>query len=191
MIGIHNFKFQWWRIRNPVLGIRNHGVEPRIQDSLDFPYIGRYDHTVSVSSCAGTKTIPYRASAHIQTISKVRKSGFRNRRNLYLWIPESGKFFLEESGIWGFEIWNTARGIWNPINDWNLESKFHRQSPESSSWNRNPESKTVLDFLTWGEKWSVIYRIGSVKCDPPRRVTLLAKPTFYRFFVCLFFLFHL
>ena len=119
-------------------------------------------------------------------------------------IPESYKSLLEESGIWetfswgseiwGFGIWNTARGIPNPINDWNLESKFHRQRPESSTWNPestawNPESNTVLDFLTWGEKWSVIYRIGSVKCDPPRRVTLLAKPTFYRFFVCLFFIF--
>ena len=109
------------------------------------------------------------------------KSGFQNPRNVYLWIPESGKFFLKESGIWGFRIWNTARGIRNPINDWNLESKFHRQSPESSSLNRNPESKPVLDFLTWGEKWSVIYRIGSVKCDLPRRVALLAKPTFLSF----------
>ena len=91
-------------------------------------------------------------------------------------------------------IWNTARGIPNPINDWNLESKFHRQSPESSTWNPestawNPESNTVLDFLTWGEKWSVKYRIGSVKCDPPRRVTLLAKPTFYRFLVVCFLFF--
>ena len=38
-----------------------------------------------------------------------------------------------ESGILGFGIRNTAQGIRNPNNEW------------------NPESKTVLDFLTWGD----------------------------------------
>ena len=40
--------------------------------------------------------------------------------------------------------------------DCNSESKFHEQGLESSSWNPestacNPESKTVLNSLTWGE----------------------------------------
>ena len=71
-------------------------------------------------------------------------------------IPESGKIFLVESGILGFGIRNTAQGIRNPTNDWNLEFKlFHWElgfttwNPESTAW--NPECKTVLDFFTWGE----------------------------------------
>ena len=57
----------------------------------------------------------------------------------------------------GFGIWNTAQGIRNPIYDWNPESKFHSQSPESSTCNPestawNPKSKTVLDSLTWDKK---------------------------------------
>ena len=62
-----------------------------------------------------------------------------------------------ESGILGFKIWNTAQGIRNLTNNWNLESKFHWQSlafstwiPESTAW--NPESKTVLGSLTWSNK---------------------------------------
>ena len=47
--------------------------------------------------------------------------------------PDSGKILLMESGIPGFGIRNTAQGIANPNNEW------------------NPESKTVLDFLTWGD----------------------------------------
>ena len=40
-------------------------------------------------------------------------------------IPESSKFLLlVESRILGFEIWNTAQGIWNLTVDWNpAESK--------------------------------------------------------------------
>ena len=41
-------------------------------------------------------------------------------------IPESGKFLLVESGIFGFGIRNSAQGIRNPSNDSN---------PESSTWN--------------------------------------------------------
>ena len=51
---------------------------------------------------------------------------------------------------------NFACGIRNPTNDCNSESKFYCQilesstsNPESAVW--NPESKTVLDSLTWGE----------------------------------------
>ena len=59
-------------------------------------------------------------------------------------IPQSGKFG------------NLGLGIRNTTKDWNFESKFHRQSPESSSW--NPEStawnlqfNTFLNSLTWGQ----------------------------------------
>ena len=67
-----------------------------------------------------------------------------------------GKYFLVKSGILGFGIRNTAQRIWNPTKDWNPESKFYQQRPESSTWNLessawNPESKTVLDPFTWGD----------------------------------------
>ena len=70
------------------------------------------------------------------------------------------KYFLLKSGILGFGIRNTAQRIWNPTKDWNPESKFYQQRPESSTWNPesrawNPESKTVLDPLTWGDYSSV------------------------------------
>lgn len=48
-------------------------------------------------------------------------------------------------------IRNTSQGIRNPTEDWNPESKFHRRRLESTAW--NPEYKTVLDCLTWGDAW--------------------------------------
>ena len=66
-----------------------------------------------------------------------------------------------ESGILGFGIRNTAR---NPTNDWNPESKFHWQrlksstlDPESTAW--NPESKTVLDSVAWGDS---LFNVGEL-----------------------------
>ena len=56
-----------------------------------------------------------------------------------------------DSGLLGFGIRNTAHGIRNPTEDSNPESKFYRQILEFSTW--NPESKTVLDSLTWGETY--------------------------------------
>ena len=49
-------------------------------------------------------------------------------------------------------------GIRNPTNLRNPQSKFQWQSQESSTWNPksaawNPESKTVLDFPTWGGRF--------------------------------------
>ena len=57
-----------------------------------------------------------------------------------------------ESGILGFGIRNTALGIWNPTDDWNPESKFYWQIPESSTCNPestawNPESKIAWSSL--------------------------------------------
>ena len=64
---------------------------------------------------------------------------------------------LEESGILGFGIRNTAQRIRNFSKYWNQESKFHRQRLESSTWNLesavwNPESKTVLDSFSSDER---------------------------------------
>ena len=43
----------------------------------------------------------------------------------------------------GFGIRTSVQGIRNPTNDWN---------PEFTAW--NPESKTVLDSLTWDDMYS-------------------------------------
>ena len=61
-----------------------------------------------------------------------------------------------ESEILDFGIQKTAQGIHNSINNGNPESKFYWQRLAFSTWNLesiawNPESKTVLDSLTWGE----------------------------------------
>ena len=74
-------------------------------------------------------------------IREIFACGIRNPGKFCLWNPESGKFFLVESGILGFGIRITAQGIWNPTNDWNPESKSNWQRLESSTW--NPESTGV------------------------------------------------
>ena len=61
-----------------------------------------------------------------------------------------------------FYLWNpeyNSRNLETHYNDWNPESKFHWQKLECSAWNLestvwNPESKTVLDSLTWCENGS-------------------------------------
>ena len=84
-----------------------------------------------------------------------RKYGFRNPKNFWSWNPQSRKIWIMESGILGFGIRNTARGIQNPANDWNAEYRI--QVPLTKIWNpgtgignpgrgiRNPDS------LTWGQ----------------------------------------
>ena len=77
--------------------------------------------------------------------------------------PDSGivKNLVVEFGILVCGIRNTAQGIWNPNNAWKPESEFYWQRFESNTRNLeskawNPESKTVLDFLTQGESASTI-----------------------------------
>ena len=78
-------------------------------------------------------------------------------REIYaFWNPESGKILLEKSGILGSGIWSKVQRIRNPSNEWNPEPKFHWQRLGSSTWypqftTWNPESKTVLDSLSWDE----------------------------------------
>ena len=77
-------------------------------------------------------------------------------------IPVSVKVLPVESGILGFGIRNTAQGIQNSCNNW-----FQNPSFTDKDWNP-PESKTVLDSLTWGDtksklldytKWNKIYQL--------------------------------
>ena len=76
-----------------------------------------------------------------------------------IWIPGILEVFClqtPESGILGFGIQYSAQRI--PSSDWNPQSTIHvplARNPESSSWRPqstawNPESKTVLDYLTRG-----------------------------------------
>ena len=82
-------------------------------------------------------------------IPHVRKSGFQNPGIFCLWNPESGNVLLVEFGILGLGIRNAVQGNRNPTNDCNPESKFQWQGLEYSTW--NPECKTILGSLTWGE----------------------------------------
>ena len=89
----------------------------------------------------------------------LKKYGFQNPKNFWSWNPQSGKIWIMESGILGFGIRNTARGIQNPANDWNAEYRI--QVPLTKIWNpgtdignpgrgiRNPDS------LTWEQSIEV------------------------------------
>ena len=88
----------------------------------------------------------------------LRKYGFRNPKNFWSWNPQAGKIWIMESGILGFGIRNTARGIQNPANDWNAEY-YRIQVPLTKIWNpgtgignpgrgiRNPDSLTWRQWI--------------------------------------------
>ena len=80
-----------------------------------------------------------------------------------------------ESGILGFGIFNSSKGIRNPAKDWNSTDKnfgTRTWNPESKEWHQ--QSKTVLDYLTWRDtvitypspkpkfyaKWEVSVNVG-------------------------------
>ena len=71
-----------------------------------------------------------------------------------LWFNSTGSCHLRDS-----EFRNPEKLCsWNP-KSWALESRIHWQRLEYSTFNPvftalNPESKTVLDYLTWGEMQS-------------------------------------
>ena len=63
--------------------------------------------------------------------------------------------------IFACGIRNTAQGTRNPTNDCNLEDFPVPliRNPKSTAW--NPESKTVLDSLIWGNFCLYSYKGGS------------------------------
>ena len=79
----------------------------------------------------------------------------KNLGNFCLKNPE--KFCSLNTELFlGFGTRNVAQESRNPTKDWNPESKFRCHRLESSTWNPefagwNPESKTVLDSLTWSD----------------------------------------
>ena len=92
-------------------------------------------------------------------------NGLRNPENFCLWNPECGKICLwnPEPGrfyLWNLDSWVLESGIPLSIGIRNPEAKFYWQilessncNPESTTW--SPESKTVLDSLTWGDTGAV------------------------------------
>ena len=62
-----------------------------------------------------------------------------------MWIPESGKFLLEESGIQENSIL-VKSGI--QLKEFGIPLTTGIQNPRSTDIYRDPESKTVLDSLT-------------------------------------------
>ena len=86
-----------------------------------------------------------RSHGNCKRIGKIFACEIRNPENFSCGIWNPG-IFLVESEILGFGVRNKAQlirtlvmiGIRNPL-------KFHWQKI------RNPESKTVLDYLTWGD----------------------------------------
>ena len=97
-----------------------------------------------------------------------------------IWSPESEKFLLVDTRILGFETRKTAQGIWNPTDDriWYpspTESGIHYLGTHAESIAWNPESKTVLDCLPWGENtvvWCCSPLQGTVKGGCIRRIVL-------------------
>ena len=89
-------------------------------------------------------------------------SGSRNLENFCLWIRSPGKFCLWNPESRALE---SRIELKYPTTEWNLESKFHWRRLESSTRNPepmewDPESKTVLYSLTWGEStglWTANY----------------------------------
>ena len=76
----------------------------------------------------------------------VKVSGFRNPRIFCLCIPESEKIFFVKSGILGFGIWNIQ------LKESRIPLTIEMQNPSSTDKYWNPESKTVLDSLTLGDR---------------------------------------
>ena len=66
--------------------------------------------------------------------------------------------FLVKSGVLSFGMWNTAKGIRNPTNDWIPDPKFYRQILECNSWNPgltawNPEPKlSWFPYIGWNHQ---------------------------------------
>ena len=95
---------------------------------------------------------------------------YRNQWNFCLWNLEAQKILLLASGILGFGIRNTAQRIRNPSSSQSRIQLLLKKTGngywylESTAW--NPESKTVLDSLIWGDRYSfAIHHIGHTFCD--------------------------
>ena len=113
-----------------------------------------------LSTAFSPKSRPVFAKRLLAVYTKIIRQGMSFHR---LYRPISGN---PDSGIpefFAFVIRNTAQRFRIPTNDRNLESKFHWQRLESSTWNPestawNLECKTVLDSLAWGDLYILPYR---------------------------------
>ena len=93
-------------------------------------------------------------------IREIFACGIWKHRKFFFWRPESwalgSEIQLKESGIpLTIEIQNPT------FTEKDCKCYWY---PESTAW--NPESKTVLDFLIWGDRYSfAIHHIGHTFCD--------------------------
>ena len=66
------------------------------------------------------------------------------------------KFQTEVLAEWkaplGFGIQNNAQGTRSSTNNWIIQVTWN---PESTAWNWNPESNTVLDSVIWSDLWQI------------------------------------
>ena len=133
--------------------IGHHNLSPLI-NPLSWPSAALINYPVSHALW-----LPEISPAHwvfaIRLLVLGKGNGLWNPDNFF--NPESGKFLLVESQILGFRIPNTAQGVWNPTNEWNLEFKFHWQkirNPVSGIGNpvpgiRNPFLGIQIPRLSW------------------------------------------
>ena len=86
---------------------------------------------------------------HYLTFIVLQIAPFKGIREIFASGIRNSGILSKESGILGFGIWNRAQGIRNP------RTTDKDTDLESSTWNLeskalDPESKTTLDCLTWG-----------------------------------------
>ena len=77
------------------------------------------------------------------------------KQTVWLFRPGIRGLFVE-SGILGFGTRNPAQGFRDLANNWNPETKSYWQRIRNPCSTWTPESKTVLDYLTWGEVLKVV-----------------------------------
>ena len=90
-------------------------------------------------------------------LSPQENADSRRKRIVACRMRNPGNFFY--CGIWNPGFWNLESSSRNPESHYRLEFRIHfslTTNPKSSTCNLesaewNSESKTVLDYLTWGE----------------------------------------
>ena len=127
----------------------HHIIKSNVRRKLNFPLLNEICMNWSENAWLVLRPVWGYPDSTIWIILACR---IRNPGKLCLWNPESRAL---ESRI----------ELKYPTKEWNLESKFHwkrlessTRNPESMEW--DPESKTVLYSLTWGDStglWTANY----------------------------------
>ena len=96
----------------------------------------------------------------IREFSPVWREGLTEKRTgvkFQASFTRKGRIVALSKGIWETFVCTIRNpGFWNPeYSSRNPESKFYSQIKESTAW--NPESKTVLDSLAWGDERASVH----------------------------------